>query len=787
VTSFNTKGNVNYSNVIYSEDSTEFVGGAAIARGLNGMIYVTGTVDRDEDNVLLYAMEDRMLGFNQGIPTYAIESSDTQPIINRLVVAPDSTLLLATRRNDVDQAALLKITFDGELLWSRSMSSARMFDQVSALSMRPDSTASLSGSAGADAWQLHVDSTGAIVFGRLLSLLDGNDLSIYGEYEVNDTVSCIVGAVTNSVLYSGFVALVDQADSVLWARQTDFGDPMIASVVYHVDVNVSEDLLRVFGEVDGSDNAAFVLDINIASGQQMMHYVVDSSAVRASNRPSSGLVVRDDGYTYMGTTARAGGLQHNHIRLDQDISTGCSGTSMQEVLTPLVLSVDTLVGLSQEEGRIDSVEARGFFYQGYTHPVLSLIDTLVCGNLPFTKLYDASFLDDATAFMWTLPDGSESMDSAIIATEVGEYIVEVTMGADVCYTLCDTVNINEYREPEVTIGRGLDGQCDVPPTNTLSLQQNIDATPFTFVWENGNTTDDSRVVAEAGIYSVTVTDACTLTAEAQVVVSFPPPLPESISFQDPGEVCDRGDISLLVVDQDGVAINTGVYTFTFDSNVANNPRVLTVNDLRCPDTYVATVSTVCGTLTTEISLDGCLEFPESISFSDPGDYCDSDDDLLLSVVDQNGDLIDAPGLSLSIDNDLIENPLVVAEICDSTYQVALTSICDESELQAEIDIFSCTCFKWPKLFFPDTRNTVEGQVDNRIFAPINDKCDFIDDFELHIYNRWGNEVFEGSNAETGWNGFFGDDRAPQGVYVWWARYSNNGVEFTDRGNVTLLR
>lgn len=786
VTSFDDKGNVNYANVLYSEDSTEFTGVAAIARGFDGRLYVAGTVDRDIDNVLLFSMEDRNFMGEEAVTTYAIESNDTKATINRLSVAPDSTLLLATQRGSLDEVALLKITYDGELLWSRSISTSRSLDQVTALSMRPDSIASLSGTSGPDAWQLQVDSTGAVGFGRILSTTGSGELAIFDEYEVNDTVSCLVGSVTNSVLYAGFVALVDHSDSVLWARQTDFGDLMIASVLYHADL--VDGTLRVFGESDGIESAFFALDIDLTDGQQRMQYVVDSADVLALNRPSGGLVVREEGYTYVGTTVRAGGLQHNHIRLDEMMSTGCSDTSMQEVLVPLVLSIDTLIADAQEDSRIDSVLTNGNAYQGYTHPVLSIRDTMVCGNLPFTKIFDASFLEDATAFMWTLPDGSESTDSAIVATEVGEYVVEVTMGADVCYTLCDTINIREFREPEVTIGRSLLGQCDIPPTNTLSLQQNIRAIPFSFVWEDGNLTDDSRIVVEEGVYSVTVTDACTLTAEAEVVVTFPPPLPESISFVDPGEYCDDGDLDLLVIDQDGAAINTAVYTFTFDGNVANNPREVAARDLICPDTYVATVSTACGTLTTEISLDGCLELPDSIRFLDPGEYCDSDEALVLSIVDENGDLVDQTGITLSIDADPIDNPLVIETTCDTTYQVMLSSDCGPTDLQAEIDIFACSCFRWPQLFFPNgVVNMNEGEVDNRIFAPINDKCDFIEDFELHIYNRWGNEVFEGSDFENGWNGFFDDAEAPQGVYVWWARYSSNGIEFTDRGNVTLLR
>ena len=77
---------------------------------------------------------------------------------------------------------------------------------------------------------------------------------------------------------------------------------------------------------------------------------------------------------------------------------------------------------------------------------------------------------------------------------------------------------------------------------------------------------------------------------------------------------------------------------------------------------------------------------------------------------------------------------------------------------------------------------------NNIFKPIV-YLDIVE-WNLQIYNRWGEIVFESYDATMGWNGTYGGTRqAPAGTYVW-------SIEFGDRssdekhkhnGHVNLIR
>lgn len=64
------------------------------------------------------------------------------------------------------------------------------------------------------------------------------------------------------------------------------------------------------------------------------------------------------------------------------------------------------------------------------------------------------------------------------------------------------------------------------------------------------------------------------------------------------------------------------------------------------------------------------------------------------------------------------------------------------------------------------------------------------DFQMSIWNRWGEQVFASNDPYKGWNGRKNNngEMAPQGVYVWELRYIGpRGGDESIKGHVTLLR
>jgi PKD repeat protein len=96
---------------------------------------------------------------------------------------------------------------------------------------------------------------------------------------------------------------------------------------------------------------------------------------------------------------------------------------------------------------------------------------------------------------------------------------------------------------------------------------------------------------------------------------------------------------------------------------------------------------------------------------------------------------------------------------------------------------------FPNAFKPRPGNA-SGQVDPSaeyvvVFKPAYRD---VDAFLLEIFNRWGQKVFETNDIDSGWDGMYEGQMAPQAVYIYKAtgKYYN-GREFRQSGSVLLVR
>lgn len=90
----------------------------------------------------------------------------------------------------------------------------------------------------------------------------------------------------------------------------------------------------------------------------------------------------------------------------------------------------------------------------------------------------------------------------------------------------------------------------------------------------------------------------------------------------------------------------------------------------------------------------------------------------------------------------------------------------------------------PLIYIPNA--FVIGGV-NDVFKPIISLHDF-NEYNLRVFNRWGEVIHSSSDHRTGWNGVLKNGKtAPEGVYVYVVTLSDTGGrEHQKRGHVTLL-
>jgi gliding motility-associated-like protein len=127
-----------------------------------------------------------------------------------------------------------------------------------------------------------------------------------------------------------------------------------------------------------------------------------------------------------------------------------------------------------------------------------------------------------------------------------------------------------------------------------------------------------------------------------------------------------------------------------------------------------------------------------------------------------------------------------------SYSVKLASMnfygCTDT-LTQEVKIKPYYNFDVPNAFVPNRFGGNGGYYDlnnptNEVFYPISE---FVQNYRLIVYNRWGEMVFESTDINIGWDGYYRGQLSPQDVYVWKVDITYvDGFQMSEAGDLTLL-
>lgn len=145
-----------------------------------------------------------------------------------------------------------------------------------------------------------------------------------------------------------------------------------------------------------------------------------------------------------------------------------------------------------------------------------------------------------------------------------------------------------------------------------------------------------------------------------------------------------------------------------------------------------------------------------------------------------------PIATLTSDTLYIDNVTGISPTATICYRVEAVEGPSNPIVSGERSVSNWACvirdplFFMPNAFKPNSTN-------NNLFKPV---ANFVEpsSFNMQIYSRWGQLMFESNNMLTGWDGTMNKLPAPAGVYAWVVNYrSLLGKQYTKRGFVTLLR
>ncbi len=103
-------------------------------------------------------------------------------------------------------------------------------------------------------------------------------------------------------------------------------------------------------------------------------------------------------------------------------------------------------------------------------------------------------------------------------------------------------------------------------------------------------------------------------------------------------------------------------------------------------------------------------------------------------------------------------------------------------MEHELVVYPEVLIYAPNSFTPD------GDEHNQSWRVYMEGID-VYDFELLIYNRWGELIWESYDIEIGWDGTYGGKIAEQGTYTWVIRTKDliNDAKYTYEGHINLLK
>jgi gliding motility-associated-like protein len=112
------------------------------------------------------------------------------------------------------------------------------------------------------------------------------------------------------------------------------------------------------------------------------------------------------------------------------------------------------------------------------------------------------------------------------------------------------------------------------------------------------------------------------------------------------------------------------------------------------------------------------------------------------------------------------------------YSVTVTETCGSAIDNVRVKTKDCTPY-FPSAFTPNN----DGK--NDLFKILN--AYNLQQYELVIYNRWGQKIFQTKDPSIGWDGVFGGRSQNAGIYVWYSNFKRNGMQTNLKGTLILIR
>ncbi len=546
--------------------------------------------------------------------------------------------------------------------------------------------------------------------------------------------------------------------------------------------NSTADTLRVFKEGEYS--------VMVKIDEDVCYTLCDTAKLERYTKPQAQINLSLGNFCTNGKQTLSLSYNPGHPQVKSVTwSTGETGVTSIEIATPGTYRVTVVDQCDETATALINV---GPFPQKLSaatitgDPSVNCIRGTISGLLTATG--NAVGLGDLK-YLWST--GATTAVISLNDSEVLTYTVTVT---DVCGTSATANKVVELKgSNNINANITLDESKKCEGVVVLNVITGQFSPNLKYAWSNGASTPNINVTS-SGNYTVTVTDVCGNSASAVRNVKIRDS-ELKISINDKLD-CINGKVTL------SVSSNSPITKYSWSNGVTTD--ILSLNKGESNDkTFTVTVTDDCGvsatsSFTVKFVLNSNFFLIDTIGLARP---CNS-----LTLIVNKGAFQDT-SYNYNWSNGSKTRRTTI--INNGTYTVTITgNECSGSvvkDININIDSFGINDLIYAKIFFPDGTFTPGQMIDsttlksedyknaeqyNRTFGPVNQRKYCIPDiteYELHVFNRWGQEVFVSDDIFKEWDGTYQDQQAPTESYLWIAKYKIFGIEKTVKGSVTMIR
>lgn len=405
-------------------------------------------------------------------------------------------------------------------------------------------------------------------------------------------------------------------------------------------------------------------------------------------------------------------------------------------------------------------------------PVVSAgADVEVCENTPV--IFSGT---GANTYDWThgITDGQAYVPA------VGSYeIVMHGYDASNCFGL-DTVLLTVNPLPVVNAGAD---QIICEGASATLAGSGAD----TYAWDNGVTDNVPFSPASSLTYTVTGTSAAGCTNTDQVTVSIEDPVTIQIATTS-APACEPYTAMLFNNSTGTPSVNTQ-WAFGDGKTISSlNDTVTNLYENQgCYDVTV-TSTTALGCVWQQVYPSFICVFPNPVASFTPNPG-------IISVIAPEATMTNTSsgaiqyiwnfGDGTEVSNDFSPTHTFIVEP-EQNFQVTLVAI---SEHGCVDSITKTVLMEKGVILYVPNSFTPDGNQYNAVFLPIVTSGIDKGQYELEVFNRWGESVFRSKNTLEGWDGTYKGIACPEGMYTWKITYktSSSDEKREHVGHVNLLR